>query len=139
MRNIGPPFSPPRCIFAPTPPGRGKAQVQDPQSLVVQMATKLSAVLEKDFMPENRTLRRNIFKRFCKNINGLFNFNVFTPWRLFKVDFTGKVTSLKLPCYMFNIHAPFKFCGYFGLQIVHFVLCRKKLINFLREETALFK
>lgn len=50
---------------------------------------------------------------------------MYTPWHLFKVDFPGKVTSLKFSRYMFNIHAPFKFCGYSGLKIVHSVLYRE--------------
>lgn len=55
-----------------------------------------------------------------------------------QVDISGEVTSLKFTCYMFNIHAPFKFCGFHGLKIVHSVLCRK-VVNSLTEGKLYFK
>lgn len=95
------------------------------QPLVIQKATNLSTILKKDFIYQSIKPKRNILKHFLKKYKCLFIFNVYTPWHLFKVDIPGEVTSLKFTCFMFNIHASFKFCGYHGLKIVYSVLCRK--------------
>ena len=104
-------------------PSMREAIAHEWQPLVIQKATNLSTILKKDFIYQSRKPKRNILKHL-KKYKCLFIFNVYAPWHLFKVDISG-VTSLKFTCYMFNIHAPFKFCGYHGLKIVHSVLCRK--------------
>lgn len=106
-------------------PSMREAIAHEWQPLVIQRAANLSAILKKDFIYQSRKPKRNILKPFLKNIKCLFIFNVYAPWHLLKVDILGDVTSLKFTCYMFNIHAPFKFCGCHGLKIVHSVLCRK--------------
>ena len=106
-------------------PSMREAIAHEWQPLVIQKVTNLLTILKKDFIYQSRKPKRNILKCFFKKYKCLSIFNVYTPWHLFKVDIPGEVTSLKFTCFMFNIHASFKFCGYHGLKIVHSVLCRK--------------